>query len=237
MTANELITGALRLLGAVAASETPTADELADGLRALNGLLDHWSAERLMAPVVVRQTAPVTPNVQIVTIGPGGTVNLSFTPVWLDGFGLVLNQTPPAEIPLARLTDEQWRAVVAKTITSTIPTAVHVVEQTPLWQAELWPVPTGSGLQLVVYVPQPLGKIANGDTQLTLPPGYERMLRANLALELAPEFGAVPSRELVRMASESLAAVKRANQTPETLATDPMLLGRGGRPFDWRIGV
>jgi hypothetical protein len=47
MTGNELVRGAMRLIGALAAGETPTAEEYADGIEAANLMIDSWATERL----------------------------------------------------------------------------------------------------------------------------------------------------------------------------------------------
>ncbi len=43
MTAQELINGALRLIGVIAAGETPSADESADALAAFNAMIQNWN--------------------------------------------------------------------------------------------------------------------------------------------------------------------------------------------------
>jgi hypothetical protein len=52
-TVRDRIKRAMRLIGAAATGETPSADELADGLTALNAMLSSWSLESLLVPSIV----------------------------------------------------------------------------------------------------------------------------------------------------------------------------------------
>jgi hypothetical protein len=52
------------------------------------------------------------------------------------------------------------------------------------------------------------------DTVMTYPPGYERMLVDQLALDICPSFGVQPSQALVMSARESKSILKTANHVP-----------------------
>jgi hypothetical protein len=47
-TAQTLIKAALRTIGAIAMGETPTADEMTEGLEALKFMLRHWSNKNII---------------------------------------------------------------------------------------------------------------------------------------------------------------------------------------------
>jgi hypothetical protein len=58
---------------------------------------------------------------------------------------------------------------------------------------------------------------------LSLQPGYERMLRYNLAAEMFPEYMSVPSivgQDIMAKAQQSKANIKRINYKPMRLAND-----------------
>jgi hypothetical protein len=75
----DIITRAMKDIGAVAAGEVPTADEAQDGLDMLNDMVAQWSNENMMVfyrSEIIFQT--VQNQVQY-TIGPSGQVGATFT--------------------------------------------------------------------------------------------------------------------------------------------------------------
>lgn len=75
----EIITRAMKDIGAVAAGEQPTPDEAKDGLEMLNDMLDQWSNENMMVYNYTEIIFPVVQGQTQYTIGPSGDVGSSFT--------------------------------------------------------------------------------------------------------------------------------------------------------------
>ena len=75
ITGTDLISSSMRLIGALGSGETMTAAEASDGLMVLNGMLDSWLAERLMAFSILIQEFPLVANQGTYTLGPGGDFN------------------------------------------------------------------------------------------------------------------------------------------------------------------
>lgn len=235
-TAETLITRALQLLGVVAAGEVPTADDFADGLKTLNDMVTALATERLSIFTQSRTTKVLTATTQTYTIGVGAVINVA-RPLWLPNAGVIPVATNTTEIPLALLSDEQWAATSVKTLTSTFPTAVYYnygFSAAGFGTITVWPIPT-TGPTLVLYLPTAMGAFADGATSYEFPPGYERMLRYNLALDLAPEYGKPLDPVIAAIAATSKANMKRANNRAEDLRVDSALLTRTG-VWDWRIG-
>src|SRR5262245_2337904 len=218
-TARTLIRGALTDIG-VAAAEEPMSDSQADdGLLLLNQLLDSFSLERLW----IYQT-PATPIVwppgrSSLTWGPGGDVvsprpiKLSSTATYtLDAYDY------PLEV-LER--QEQYAQLQWKGMQSTLPIAVYYEPQVPLGVLYVWPVPAGVAYTLTVYPWQALTTWPDLDTQVTLPPGYERALRTSLAVEASPSYGVQPSPVLVRIAEISRQALSVPNTEVGRLRLNP----------------
>ena len=61
------------------------------------------------------------------------------------------------------------------------------------------------------------------------------MLRYNLAVELAPEYGRPLSEQVAIGATKSMAAIKRMNSKPLYLKTDAPV-ARKTRTFNWLTG-
>jgi hypothetical protein len=75
----DIISGALKDIGALEAGETPTADSAQDALYMMNGMIDQWSNESMMVSYKTEIVFPITPGQIQYTIGPGGTIGANFT--------------------------------------------------------------------------------------------------------------------------------------------------------------
>ena len=76
---SDMISGALKDIGALAAGETPTADATQDAFYMLNDMVDQWSNESMMVSYKTEIIFPITPGQIQYTIGPGGTIGANFT--------------------------------------------------------------------------------------------------------------------------------------------------------------
>ena len=239
MTANELVTRAMKSIGVLASGETASSDEMDDAFVILNNMVDSWATERLTIYVVVRSVFDLSASTQDYTIGTGGTFNIA-RPVWIERASLILDKTAAAaqkiELPIAGpITVDEWQHVSIKGTTSTYPSQFFYDRA---WTAGLakisvWPIPNSSSVQLVLYVPTALTQFADLTTAYTFPPGYEEAMRYQLAIRLAPEFGVILPPETRVLAAQTLGNIKRVNLSNETLGIDAALLTQGGR-YDWR---
>jgi hypothetical protein len=240
MTAGEIITSALKRIGAIAATESPSAEDAATGLEALNLLIDQWQTERLTVFTLTRATWTITSGTAAYTVGAGGDVNVTRP----TSSGTVTikfintSSSPSTEYQCTALTDQAYQAIPQKDLTSPLPTSAYynpTFGATGLGTITFWPVPTSTTLQGVIYAPAPLGEAATGSTALYLPPGYRRFYVTNLAVELASSFNRPLSEDLVMSARDSKAAVKRANNRLADLFIDQGWMGaanRGGAQYD-----
>lgn len=237
MTGRDLITGALRLIGAIATGEAPSANEQNDALTALNDMLDSWSSEGLIVPNTSRDTILLVPGQAAYTMGPSGSPSLtSPRPLKVvEALIQVANTNPILEIPIEIINVEQYASISVKTVQSTIPTRIYVEGTYPNETMDLWPVPSAANT-LVLYSVKPLAQIAAAalSTVLSLPEGYQRALRFNLALELAPEFGKQATVELLEIAANAKAIIKRKNIKPIYMELEP--IGTERRRFNLYTG-
>jgi hypothetical protein len=75
----DIITRAMKDIGAVAAGEVPTADEAQDGLDMLNDMIAQWSNENMMVFYRSEIIFQTTQNQVQYTIGPSGQMGAAFT--------------------------------------------------------------------------------------------------------------------------------------------------------------
>lgn len=234
-TARDLIAGSLRILGAVATGETPSANEQNDALSALNDMLDSWSTEGLIVPNKVREVFPLVPGQAAYAMGVGAADFNTVRPLEITTALIqLLASSPLTELPMDILNQQQFAEIRIKPIQSTIPLVIYPENTFPNETLNLWPVPSAAN-SLVLYSMKPLVNLATPSTVISLPPGYARALRYGLAQELAPEFGKELSMGAMEIAAESKANIKRRNSKPVLLKTDEALQ-RPGRGFNFYTG-
>jgi len=75
----DIISRALKDIGALASGETPAPEEAQDAFDMLNDMIDQWSNEDMMIFYKTEIIYPITPGQTQYTIGPGGQVGASIT--------------------------------------------------------------------------------------------------------------------------------------------------------------
>lgn len=232
MTARTLITRSLQLIGVVASGETPTADESNDGLLTLNDLLQQLQFQGLSIFTITRATKAIVASQATYTIGAAGDFNRLWTNR-VDGAAILYTTPDPdVEVPIRVLTEREWQNTAAKGQTSTVPNAVYLNPTYPLATLHVYPVATDTTVTLVLYIPEPVTTLATLDTAISLPPGYEAMLRYNLAMWLSPEYERPIDPVVAKMASDTMADVKRANFRPRLLRVDSAITGGQGATYN-----
>jgi hypothetical protein len=84
---------------------------------------------------------------------------------------------------------------------------------------------------LVLQLDTLLTMIATASTLFQMPSGYSDALTYNLAIRLAPEYGKQAPQEVVAIAIETKANVKRANFVPPVMRCDAGCMQEGGSGF------
>jgi hypothetical protein len=75
----DIISRALKDIGALEAGETPTPESAQDAFDMLNDILDQWSNESMMVTYKTEIIYPITPGQTQYTIGPNGQIGAVFT--------------------------------------------------------------------------------------------------------------------------------------------------------------
>lgn len=209
---SDLIKSSMRLIGAIATGETPTADEANDGLLVLNDMLENWSTETLSVWGSSNQTFALVPGQSIYTIGPLGNWNTD-RPVDINDAYMTFSGV---DFPVKCINQEEYNEINLKSMQQPIVERLLYVNEFPLGRVTVWPVPTQANnitltMNRILDFPVALGDVLTG------PPGFTKAIRYCLAVELAPEFGMEPSPTVVSVAADSKADYKRSNM-PEVVA-------------------
>ncbi len=226
-TVADRITRALRLLNEIESGEDPTDDELADGLVALNGMLDSWRNDNLLAYAKQQETVTLATGDSGYSIGPSGdlvtTRPVAILEAWIREDNI--------DYPVTLMNEADYAAIPDKTTRSNWPDRLLFRPLMPNAVVLVYPVPDAPR-SLVLVTQVVVGQYAAVTDTVTLPPGWEAAIDFNLAIELAPEFQARVSDTVRRRATETLAGIKRANvqAQPRAVATELFAL------FDRRSG-
>lgn len=237
-TVADICRSALEDLGILGAGETAESGDVDVCFRALNQLIDQYAAERLMIYTTTRTTWTITSGDGIYTVGATGNVVIP-RPVYPQQVHFIdTSQTPDLELPLRPLTQQEWADTNLKDLTSTYPLSWWYNPTYALGTLYLWPVPTSSTLLGAFYAPQQVTQFAASTDTVTLPPGYERLLVKNLAMDVAAKFGAVPSPAIIQAAREATNVVKTANrQEMELVSAYPTGPGRRSGYYNFLAGL
>ncbi|MDD5060914.1 MAG: hypothetical protein PHN44_01340 [Candidatus Marinimicrobia bacterium] len=221
MTVLELIKGSLRLIGAIASSETPTANAQTDALESLNLLLGELHNDGLVA-LTESQTFNVASGTQTYTIGPAMTW-VGNKPLKVIAAFLTLDSV---DYPLAVIGENQYMEISDKTAEER-PRFLYYCPSNSTGTVYLVGKPeqayTITILSLKAFTAMMVG------ATIDLPDGYLTFLKYALAVEIAPEYESIPSEWIIRQRNEKLAAIKRTNlKKPKPMQFDGIFAGGNG---------
>jgi hypothetical protein len=222
----------MRLIGALASGEAPTAAEANDALLVLQQMIDSWNADRLMCFTITISEFPLVVGQQVYTLGTGGDFNIP-RPARIERTSIVslTNPAQPLELEIDYYTDLDWQDQPVKIINSSLPQAVYDDQNFPLRNLSFWPIPT-QPVNTRLYCWTQLTTFDLNTTDVTFPPGYIEALRYNLAVQLMAEmpgdynqatFGIVTAK-----ATETMGRVRSINVPMVQSFCDPFLSNQGG---------
>lgn len=235
-TLRTLFKGSLRLINAIQAGENPTADDMDVMTEAINALQQSWSNNRLMIYTINQYTFTLNGSTSY-TLGTGADWNVD-RPMAIENMIARLSPGDPGQLDIAMqsLTDAQYASIAVKNTTSTFPFAFYDDGNYPIRTVTLFPI-GAAGTEIVLWLRQPLLNFTGLDDPVTLPPGYERALRFNLAVEVAAEFGKSIPADVSRIAIESKREIERLNAVPRFLKGDGgTIRGDRSRNNNWIVG-
>ncbi|QTD62697.1 hypothetical protein [Acinetobacter towneri] len=191
MNVSKLINLSLKQLGVLAAGENADANEVADAVDALRGLLAQWATERLF----IYKVQPIVIN--------------------LTGIGTyTLSETIQSVSDHAKLDDADILMIRDLNNTGTYIPVVYT-EQQPFWKFQV--LEDAKKLEINAHV---LPTELESFDEINLPTKYERPLILSLALEIAPMFGVEPTQTMFMNQRQAVELLKRSNSTPFYVQND-----------------
>lgn len=213
-TARNIITKAMQKIGALTKNDTPSSDEISDGLDSLNGLLGSWSNDSMLIWTRAVESFSVVANDGTYTIGTGGDFNTT-RPTYIISAYLRQNNI---DYPLTIISDEIYANIPDKSVGG-IPIYLNYNNNYALGTLTLYPVPT-QAYTIYLVTEKPITTLTL-DSVLSLPSGWERMMIYNLAVEIAPEYGQQVDGSIYEIAKESKRLVKTNTLKNRTMDVQP----------------
>ena len=226
-TARELIYDAMTAVGILGQGDVaPSAADAAVGLRKLQRMLDSWSVDGPMVYAITQETITLT-----AADGTYATTDLSTNtrPVAVEGGFIRYSGT---DYPLTLITRAQWNSIGVKT-TQGVPELLFYDPTMTAGAFEFYPVPSAS-MTAYINCRRVLASGLTLDTSFSLPPGYEKAIVDNLAVDLAAGgFGAQASPLLMMEAANAKRLLETLNWRPPVM--DSMFAGEV--EYDIRSGT
>jgi len=186
---NELISGALRICGAIAQGETPTATQITEAAEALNMLVKAMEADGMPLWAMKEYNVPLTASTTSYRIGLSQTIN---TPKPLKIIQAMLRNTVTnIDIPMLGLTRTDYNILGNKT-TEGLPIQWYYDVQNTYGDLKLFPTPdaTAQASYVVRIVYQrPFEDFDAASDEPDFPQEWFDALKFGLADRLAPEYG------------------------------------------------
>lgn len=201
LTRTDIIAEALELIGAIAAGESPSAEDGASVARSLNMMLKTWQADGLHLWLKAEGSLPLVAGTQSYTMGNGGTFAARPLRILSARLRVSSVDTPLYEMPRQEYFDLPTKATAGR------PTGFYYDPGRVQGRLYVWPV-LASGLTATVEFTyaRPIEDMDGPTNDFDLPQEWFEAIAYNLAVRIAPKFGAIVRPDVVEVA----AALKNA---------------------------
>lgn len=183
VTRDDIIKRALRLIGALAQGETPTANQTSEAAAALNGLVKAWQADGLPLWGLRQRSLSLVSGTSSYTIS--NPKALKIIQAWNH------NTTSNVDIPMRIITKQEYNILGNKT-SSGNPIQIYYDPQRDTGTLHVFPVPstTEQASNVIQYVCQiPFEDFDSSTDTPDFPQEWYDAITYGLATRLAPEYG------------------------------------------------
>ncbi len=216
-TGRDIVIDAMRLGGIITQGETPPADEINSGITRLNDMLGSWSTNFTTIYVRAWESFNLTGGVGTYTIGVGQDFNTARP----NHIAAAYLRNGVTDYPVTVFADEDYYDIGQKN-TQGNSYWLNYDNGYPVGKIRLFPVPSTT-FQLFLLSEKSLATLTL-DSDVLFPPGWERAIKYNLAVEFCGEFGQPVPAKTEEIADSSLGDIRRAVLRARSMDWSP---GRG----------
>jgi len=189
ITRDQLITGSLRMIGAVAQGETPTTDQISEAAEALNILVKAWEADGMPQWGITEYAITLVAGTNKYQIGTGKSVNIPKPLKVIQAWNR--DNTSSVDIPMRILTKQEYNILGNKT-TSGNPIQIHYQPMLDYGDLYVFPTPdttSASNNKVYIVYQRPFEDFLTSGNNPDFPQEWLEALKYGLAARLAPEYG------------------------------------------------
>lgn len=189
VTRDQLIAGALRMLGVVAQGESPTAVQVTEAAEALNMMVKAFEADGMPLWGLTEYVLTMTPGVTKYQIGIGKTIPVAKPLKVIQAWNR--NNTSHVDIPMRILTKHDYNMLGNKT-TEGNPIQIFYNPLLDYGELSLFPTPSAidaSQSKIVLSYQRPFEDFLVSGDNPDFPQEWLEALKYGLAVRLAPEYG------------------------------------------------
>jgi hypothetical protein len=187
VTRNELVHGALRILGVVGEGQTPTSQQYSDAAEALNYLVKAWENQGVPLWCIKSQDITLVANQTDYNLGLGQSINIAKP---LKIYQAYRHTTSNVDIPMTILSQQQYN-ILGNKATTGAPIQLYYNPQRDYGVLSLFPTPSSADTSDVVriFYQRPIDDFDASTDNPDVPQEMLRALKYSLAAELAFEYG------------------------------------------------
>lgn len=227
-TVQKLIDGAARLTRVKGRGRALTGEDSAAWMETLNMMLESWALDNALIYSMVKENFTLASSANNYSIGSGG----DFDTVRPEEILNMFIRAGGFDHPIVMITDAEYSAIGSKSV-STRPARAWYNPTYPTGTIYFESKPT-VGESVHIDSLKPITTFDNLAQEVSLPPGYNALIKFNLAVEGANEYGRSVLPETAMRAEQLLNAVRRRNKRTPILAVDKAL--QGGESFNILTG-
>jgi len=232
-TVRAILTDALLEIGVGSPGEILSADLMEIALRYFQRQLNAWQADELSLAVSNRITFTIPSGTASSTIGPTGDI-VAQRPVFVNQINYIVpSSTPPVEVPMGPMSDQQFQNLSIKTLSSSLPTQYYYQTSITTENGSItwWPVVT-QDVEVALYLQAGVTEPTTLQTTIIVPPGYTDAFHYDLAFRLCGPMGLQAPPTLQELRTQALMTMKRPNLDPGMLGVDQALLGSSSGAYN-----
>jgi hypothetical protein len=205
---SDIVNDVLALLKILSPGDDPSPEDQAIVLRFLNSMLENWNTQGLDVFSYINFTASLTGGTGSYTIGTGATFNTP-RPAKIAAANVIFAGVI-AELKIVGV--KEWAQRDEPAMQAQKSKMLYYDNGFPNGGINLWPVPSCTvATTLDLYYWEPLGdSFALSDT-FTFPPGYQKAITYNTAVDCQDIFGAQLSESALSIAAASKEEIRGLN--------------------------